>query len=62
MRVVVDMAPAGKEGCPECHGVGWTMDDPGGPLADLPAMVPVKTCQSCFPGQSYGVATFGVRP
>lgn len=58
IRVVVDPALEGDADCRECHGVGWTIDDPGGPLKDLPPMLPVRTCQTCFPGQQCGVATY----
>lgn len=33
--------------CRACRGVGWTMDDPGGPLSDLPPLLPAHTCKAC---------------
>lgn len=61
LRVLVESAPAGREDCPDCHGVGWTIDDPGGPLSAMPPMLPARTCQRCHHGGHYGVARFRVE-
>lgn len=61
LTVVIEPAPAGREDCPDCYGVGWTIDDPGGPIKDMPPMLPARTCQRCQPGKSYGVAAIRVE-
>lgn len=49
MRVDVEMVPEGREDCRECFGAGFVIDDPGGPLKDMPPMLPARGCPKCNP-------------
>lgn len=58
MELYVEMIPEGAAGCPDCFGAGFVIDDPGGPLKDMPPRLPARACQRCHPGQR-GIATIG---